>query len=208
MSCSACWMLKGSMTGRSRLSMRAPLRRRGGVDCIGTFTFGKMSRRAWGCRPGSGRPFRWSGLLRSQQSTFGFSKGEAKRSEYGARESRSLVWTARTRAPCICSSTRFVPEMLFPSVPIVGWFFTLADTFAIFGRQRRCLHDRIAGTTVIVEMESPWYEGSLRLCREMVSLAQKQSLPPTAEGRDRPLAADPPCAASSGHWQSRKVVDY
>jgi uncharacterized RDD family membrane protein YckC len=49
---------------------------------------------------------------------------------------------------------RFVPALLFPEVPYLGWLFALVDTLAIFGRERRCLHDRIAGTKVI-EVESP-----------------------------------------------------
>ena len=44
---------------------------------------------------------------------------------------------------------RFVPALLFPLVPFVGPPFTVVDTLAIFGRARRCLHDRIAGTQVI-----------------------------------------------------------
>jgi uncharacterized RDD family membrane protein YckC len=53
---------------------------------------------------------------------------------------------------------RFVPALLFPEVPFVGSLFTLVDTLAIFGRERRCIHDRIAGTKVI-ETESPSEEG-------------------------------------------------
>jgi uncharacterized RDD family membrane protein YckC len=34
-------------------------------------------------------------------------------------------------------------------VPIAGHLFSLADPLAIFGAERRCLHDRIAGTRVI-----------------------------------------------------------
>ena len=53
---------------------------------------------------------------------------------------------------------RFVPALLFPEVPFLGSLFALVDTLAIFGRERRCIHDRIAGTKVI-EMESPSQEG-------------------------------------------------
>jgi len=44
---------------------------------------------------------------------------------------------------------RYALEMLFGWVPFVGWIFGLADPLAIFGRERRCLHDLIAGTKVI-----------------------------------------------------------
>lgn len=53
---------------------------------------------------------------------------------------------------------RCVPALLFPQVPYVGSLFTLVDTLAIFGRERRCIHDRIAGTKVI-ETESLPQEG-------------------------------------------------
>ena len=53
---------------------------------------------------------------------------------------------------------RFVPALLFPEVPFVGLLFGLVDTLAIFGRERRCIHDRIAGTKVI-ETESLPQEG-------------------------------------------------
>ena len=35
------------------------------------------------------------------------------------------------------------------AVPILGGLFALADILAIFGEERRCLHDRIAGTMVV-----------------------------------------------------------
>ena len=35
------------------------------------------------------------------------------------------------------------------AVPILGGLFALADILAIFGEERRCLHDRIAGTRVV-----------------------------------------------------------
>ena len=38
---------------------------------------------------------------------------------------------------------------LLSAVPILGGLFALADILAIFGKERRCLHDRIAGTRVV-----------------------------------------------------------
>ena len=35
------------------------------------------------------------------------------------------------------------------AVPVLGGLFALADILAIFGEERRCLHDRIAGTKVV-----------------------------------------------------------
>jgi uncharacterized RDD family membrane protein YckC len=35
------------------------------------------------------------------------------------------------------------------AVPILGGLFALVDILAIFGQERRCLHDRIAGTRVV-----------------------------------------------------------
>jgi uncharacterized RDD family membrane protein YckC len=35
------------------------------------------------------------------------------------------------------------------SVPFIGMLFRLADSVMIFGEDRRCLHDQIAGTKVI-----------------------------------------------------------
>ena len=39
---------------------------------------------------------------------------------------------------------------LIGAVPYVGSIFSLVDALYIFGDERRCLHDRIAGTKVIV----------------------------------------------------------
>lgn len=44
---------------------------------------------------------------------------------------------------------RFVPAAVVSLAPIIGPLFSLADILAIFGEQRRCIHDRIAGTKVI-----------------------------------------------------------
>jgi len=46
-------------------------------------------------------------------------------------------------------SLRYCLPSLFVLVPIVGNFFGLIDALFIFGRDRRCLHDLLAGTQVI-----------------------------------------------------------
>jgi hypothetical protein len=43
---------------------------------------------------------------------------------------------------------QFVPGLI-AAVPLVGPLFALVDGLCIFGEQRRCLHDRIAGTKVV-----------------------------------------------------------
>ena len=44
---------------------------------------------------------------------------------------------------------RNIVRHLLSAVPILGGLFALADIVAIFGKERRCLHDRIAGTRVV-----------------------------------------------------------
>jgi uncharacterized RDD family membrane protein YckC len=40
----------------------------------------------------------------------------------------------------------------FAFIPLVGRLFNLADAAAIFGQDRRCVHDQIAGTKVVVAL--------------------------------------------------------
>jgi len=44
---------------------------------------------------------------------------------------------------------RFLPMSLVPQVPMVGPFLSLANALFIFRKDRRCIHDHIAGTRVI-----------------------------------------------------------
>jgi uncharacterized RDD family membrane protein YckC len=44
---------------------------------------------------------------------------------------------------------RYGSGYLLTAVPVVGWLYGLIDALMIFGQDRRCLHDRIAGTIVI-----------------------------------------------------------
>lgn len=36
------------------------------------------------------------------------------------------------------------------AIPFIGWIISIVDPLMIFGEERRCLHDHIAGTRVIV----------------------------------------------------------
>jgi uncharacterized RDD family membrane protein YckC len=42
----------------------------------------------------------------------------------------------------------FIPWMA-GTIPIVGGLFSLIDALFIFGRERRCIHDHLAGTRVV-----------------------------------------------------------
>jgi uncharacterized RDD family membrane protein YckC len=42
----------------------------------------------------------------------------------------------------------FVPSLI-GSIPYIGGCFSLVDVLCIFGEERRCLHDQIAGTAVV-----------------------------------------------------------
>ena len=44
---------------------------------------------------------------------------------------------------------RYVPITVAATIPIFGGFFLLADVLFIFRRDRRCLHDLLAGTKVV-----------------------------------------------------------
>jgi uncharacterized RDD family membrane protein YckC len=45
---------------------------------------------------------------------------------------------------------RMLVPGVFGAVPIVGMFFPIADVLFIFGEQRRCIHDYLADTKVVV----------------------------------------------------------
>ncbi len=49
---------------------------------------------------------------------------------------------------------RFLPGGILGQVPFVGPFYGLVDALFIFGDDRRCIHDRIAGTRVVVRPAS------------------------------------------------------
>lgn len=49
---------------------------------------------------------------------------------------------------------RFLPVNLVALIPLVGNLILLADALFIFGDERRCLHDRIAGTRVVLAVPS------------------------------------------------------
>lgn len=42
----------------------------------------------------------------------------------------------------------FIPGLI-GGVPCIGWTFAIVDILCIFGEERRCIHDQIAGTIVI-----------------------------------------------------------
>jgi uncharacterized RDD family membrane protein YckC len=45
---------------------------------------------------------------------------------------------------------RYLPLRAMSLVPVVGQIYALVDVLLIFGDERRCLHDRIAGTRVVM----------------------------------------------------------
>ena len=47
-------------------------------------------------------------------------------------------------------AARYLTTQLISLIPIVGWLYVLVDCLFIFGEERRCVHDLIAGTRVIV----------------------------------------------------------
>jgi uncharacterized RDD family membrane protein YckC len=49
---------------------------------------------------------------------------------------------------------RLLPIWVINYVPIIGSFFGLADSLFVFRKDRRCIHDWIAGTKVVVATES------------------------------------------------------
>jgi uncharacterized RDD family membrane protein YckC len=44
---------------------------------------------------------------------------------------------------------RYLPTQLISMVPVLGALFGLVDALFIFGEERRCIHDLIAGTRVV-----------------------------------------------------------
>ncbi|HKT29876.1 RDD family protein [Dyella sp.] len=46
---------------------------------------------------------------------------------------------------------RWLPVALMGAIPIIGRFIGLADSLVIFGNEKRCIHDYIADTIVIVD---------------------------------------------------------
>lgn len=49
---------------------------------------------------------------------------------------------------------RYLVFGLIAQIPLIGGLFNLVDILFIFGRERRCLHDYLAGTVVINESDS------------------------------------------------------
>jgi len=45
---------------------------------------------------------------------------------------------------------RYSLPYVFVAIPVVGLLYSLVDCLCIFGKARRCLHDRIADTVVVV----------------------------------------------------------
>lgn len=45
---------------------------------------------------------------------------------------------------------RVIVSQILYNIPFVGWLISLVGILMIFGSQRRCLHDHIAGTIVVV----------------------------------------------------------
>ena len=45
---------------------------------------------------------------------------------------------------------RYIPQWVIGSVPVVGGLLALVNILFIFGEQRRCVHDLIAGTKVVM----------------------------------------------------------
>ncbi|UTV98269.1 RDD family protein [Marinomonas rhizomae] len=44
---------------------------------------------------------------------------------------------------------RYIPYFGFPYIPYIGSFVNLINLCFIFGKEKRCLHDKIAGTKVV-----------------------------------------------------------
>jgi uncharacterized RDD family membrane protein YckC len=44
---------------------------------------------------------------------------------------------------------RYIPYFGFPYIPYIGGIVNLVNLCFIFGKERRCLHDKIAGTKVV-----------------------------------------------------------
>lgn len=44
---------------------------------------------------------------------------------------------------------RYLPIEAIAQIPLIGGFIALIDVLMIFGSERRCLHDQIAGTIVV-----------------------------------------------------------
>jgi len=44
---------------------------------------------------------------------------------------------------------RYVPQWLVSALPYIGGLLCLVNVLFIFGEERRCIHDRIAGTKVV-----------------------------------------------------------
>jgi uncharacterized RDD family membrane protein YckC len=46
-------------------------------------------------------------------------------------------------------SLRYLSFSLFSQIPVAGGLISLLNILFVFGKERRCLHDRLAGTQVI-----------------------------------------------------------
>jgi uncharacterized RDD family membrane protein YckC len=61
-----------------------------------------------------------------------------------------VVLTNGARAPFVnVVVLRLLPVWLIPLIPKANGVLSLVDVLFVFGEQRRCLHDRVAGTKVV-----------------------------------------------------------
>jgi uncharacterized RDD family membrane protein YckC len=69
----------------------------------------------------------------------------------GKRVAKTRIVTMDGRVPSMVDlvGKRYAFFSLIGVIPVVGAFISLANILFIFGRERRCLHDLIAGTRVI-----------------------------------------------------------
>ncbi len=98
--------------------------------------------------PGVGLPFLWIAVVMVANAYFvardGQTIGKRALGIRVVRSDGSMVSLERY------VGLRFLPIFLLSRVPLLGLIVSLADVLAIFRDSRRCLHDELADTIVIV----------------------------------------------------------
>lgn len=110
-----------------------------------------MSAAAAGQRPGFGYTLMWAGIgFVALVVVQGVPLAKAGQT-WGKKMCRIRIVNLDGETPSLGGILllRYLPVQIVSTIPAVGVLMTLVDILLIFGRDRRCLHDRIAGTRVI-----------------------------------------------------------
>ena len=105
-----------------------------------------------GQQPGMGTQLMWAALgFVIFVLVQGYPLGQSGQT-WGKKALKMKIVDLDGRQPSLATliGKRYLPVQAITAVPIVGGLFGLVNVLFIFGEERRCIHDLIAGTRVVV----------------------------------------------------------